>query len=95
MPEHGDASGHAAWASRRRPGTSTRSSSNSAAPAAQWCDFVSYDPRLPENMRLFVRRVCRDDKRIAELEAEAVAFLGEIDARITQLENLYGEKAAA
>src|SRR6478752_2514409 len=22
-----------------------------------WCDFVSYDPRLPEAMRLFVRRV--------------------------------------
>ena len=60
-----------------------------------WCDFISYDPRLPENMRLFVRRVMRDDKRIAELEAEAVAFLGEINARITQLENLYGEKAAA
>ena len=61
----------------------------------QWCDFISYDPRLPENMRLFVRRVARDDKRIAELEAEAVAFLGEIEARIVQLENLYGEKAAA
>jgi putative phage-type endonuclease len=61
----------------------------------QWVDFVSYDPRLPENMRLFVRRVMRDDKRIAELEAEAVAFLDEINARIIQLENLYGEKAAA
>jgi len=60
-----------------------------------WCDFISYDPRLPENMRLFVRRVARDDKRIAELEAEAVAFLGEIEARLTQLENLYGERAAA
>jgi len=60
-----------------------------------WCDFVSFDPRMPEYLRLFVRRVARDDKRIAELETEAVAFLGEIEARITQLENLYGEKAAA
>jgi putative phage-type endonuclease len=60
-----------------------------------WCDFVSYDNRLPERMRLFVRRVSRDDKRIVELEAEAVAFLQEIDARIIQLENVYGEKAAA
>jgi putative phage-type endonuclease len=59
------------------------------------CDFVSYDPRLPEHMRLFVRTVERDDKRIAELEAETVAFLDEINARIIQLENLYGEKAAA
>ena len=60
-----------------------------------WCDFVSYDPRLPENMRLFVRRVMRDDKRIAELETEAVAFLKEISDRLARLENLYGEKAAA
>ena len=60
-----------------------------------WCDFVSYDPRLPENMRLFVRRVMRDDKRIAELETEAIVFLKEINDRLEQLENLYGEKAAA
>ena len=66
-----------------------------ACTGREWCDFVSYDPRLPERMRLFVRRVARDDKRIAELESEAVAFLQEIEARIIQLENLYGEKAAA
>ena len=66
-----------------------------ACTCRQWCDFVSYDPRLPENMRLFVRRVARDDKRIAELEAEAEAFLQDIEARIIQLENLYGERAAA
>jgi putative phage-type endonuclease len=61
----------------------------------QWVDFISYDPRLPEHMRLFVRRVSRDDNRIAELEVEAVLFLKEIDAKIIQLENLYGERAAA
>jgi putative phage-type endonuclease len=61
----------------------------------KWADFVSYDPRLPENMRLFVRRVSRDDNRIAELESEAALFLKEIAAKIIQLENLYGERAAA
>jgi putative phage-type endonuclease len=66
-----------------------------ACTGRQWCDFVSYDPRLPENMRLFVRRVTRDDNRIAELESEAVLFLKEIASKITQLENLYGERAAA
>ena len=66
-----------------------------ACTGREWCDFVSYDPRLPERMRLFVRRVSRDDNRIAELESEAVAFLQEIAARIIQLENLYGERAAA
>ena len=66
-----------------------------ACTGRKWCDFVSYDPRLPEHMRLFVRRVSRDDNRIAELETEAIAFLKEIASKIEQLENLYGEKAAA
>ena len=60
-----------------------------------WCDFVSYDPRMPESMRLFVKRLHRDEKRITELETEVAAFLGELSAKIAQLENLYGEKAAA
>jgi hypothetical protein len=42
----------------------------------QWCDFVSFDPRLPEKMRLFKVRLQRDEKRIAELEREVNAFLG-------------------
>lgn len=44
-----------------------------------WCDFVSYDPRLPEKMRLFVKRLPRDDARIAELEREVLAFLLDVD----------------
>jgi hypothetical protein len=31
----------------------------------QWCDFVSYDPRLPPAMRLFIKRVPRDDTMIS------------------------------
>lgn len=44
-----------------------------------WCDFVSFDPRLPEKMQLLVVRLKRDDKRIAELEAEVKAFLLDVD----------------
>lgn len=44
-----------------------------------WCDFVSYDPRLPANMRLFVKRLPRDEARIAELEKEVNAFLDSVD----------------
>jgi putative phage-type endonuclease len=66
-----------------------------ACTGRQWCDFVSYDPRMPEHLRLFVRRVPRDYERIAELETEVVAFLKEIKSRIEQLEAIYGEKAAA
>ena len=52
---------------------------------ARWNDFVSYDPRLPEHLQLFVKRLMRDDARIAELEREAMAFLAEVDAMIARL----------
>jgi putative phage-type endonuclease len=57
----------------------------------QWCDFASYDPRLPESMRLFVKRVPRDDVMIAELEREVSGFLTEIDERVAALTAKYGE----
>lgn len=52
----------------------------------EWCDFVSYDPRLPDDLRLFVVRFERDQKRIDEIETEVKAFLAEVDATINKLE---------
>jgi putative phage-type endonuclease len=66
-----------------------------ACTGRQWCDFVSYDPRMPEHMRLFVRRVPRDDERINHLETEIATFLRELTAKLTELNRLYGEKEAA
>lgn len=60
-----------------------------------WCDFASYDPRMPENMRLFVQRVNRDDKAIAELEKHVCDFLAEIDKTVAELTAAYGQKEAA
>lgn len=54
-----------------------------------YCDFVSYDPRLPETMRLFVQRMPRDDGAIAEIERETVKFLTEVEETVTQLRNRY------
>lgn len=53
-----------------------------------WCDFVSYDPRLPERYRLFVRRVERDQPLIEDLEKCAKAFLKELDQKLDDLEQL-------
>jgi len=61
-----------------------------ACTGRQWCDFASYDPRLPEHLRLFVCRIERDDALIADMEAEVVAFLVELDARISDLNSRYG-----
>lgn len=54
-----------------------------------WCDFVSYDPRMPPHLRLFVKRFPRDDARIAELETMAVDFLGEVAATVELLRKKY------
>lgn len=59
-----------------------------------WCDFASYDPRLPAEMRLFVQRVRRDDALIVELEREVEAFLAELDAKVAQLRATYGQPIA-
>ena len=59
-----------------------------------WCDFVSYDPRLPSPMRLFVARIPRDAARIAELELEVVGFIAELDAKILALQDRFGREAA-
>ena len=55
----------------------------------KWCDFVVYDPRMPESMQMFVARVERDERFIAEMEAEIVKFLAEVDSTVTQLKAQY------
>lgn len=55
----------------------------------KWCDYVSYDPRLSEEKRLFVKRVHRDAERIAELEAEVGKFLAEVEDTIARLNAAY------
>jgi len=66
-----------------------------ACTGRQWCDFVSYDPRLPENMQLFVQRVDRDSAEIARLEEIVEEFLAEVDAKIMALREIYEIKKEA
>jgi len=54
-------------------------------PDRKWVDFVSYCPDFPEPLALFICRVQRDEKRIAEMEMEARKFLAEVDLIVTQL----------
>jgi len=66
-----------------------------ACTGRKWADFVSYDPRMPENMRLFIKRVDRDDAKIKELEEEVASFLLEMAVKLSELNSLYGEREAA
>lgn len=58
-----------------------------ACTGRQWVDFVSFDPRLPAEYQLFIKRVERDDALIAEYEAAVIQFLAEVDATIEGLLN--------
>lgn len=59
-----------------------------------WCDFVSFDPRLPPEMQLFVKRVMRDAARIVELEREVREFLAELDETVAKLRAAYRSPSA-
>lgn len=53
-----------------------------------WADFVSFDPRLPSGLQMFVKRVEFDAEYVAMLKEEVVKFLGELDAKISKLNEL-------
>jgi len=62
-----------------------------ACTGAKWCDFVSFDPRLPPELQLFVVRLNRDEAYIQEIEAEVKQFLDEVQQVYSQLkERSYG-----
>ena len=59
-----------------------------ACTGRQWCDFVSFDPRMSDGLQLFVKRVPRDNAYIQMLEEEVRKFLVELDNKITKLNDL-------
>lgn len=66
-----------------------------ACAGRQWCDWVSYDPRMPEQMRLFVLRIKRDDALVASLEKDVSEFLEMIDEAVADLLRRYPMQEAA
>jgi putative phage-type endonuclease len=51
----------------------------------KWCDFVSFDPRMPEGLQLFIQRVDFDAEYVKMLEAEITGFLAELETKIEKL----------
>lgn len=56
-----------------------------ACTGREWCDFMSYDPRMPEGLQVFLVRYHRNDDYIAEIEAEIKTFLTEVDTTVADL----------
>lgn len=58
---------------------------NMACCERSWWDFMSYDPRLPEGMKVFIVRMERDESRIEAIESLVARFNDEVEAAIDQL----------
>lgn len=65
-----------------------------AVTGREWCDFVSFDPRMPAEMQLHVERVKRDPDLIEEIESEVRAFLAELDELVADLYARFMKDAA-
>jgi len=59
-----------------------------ACTGRKWTDFASFDPRLPTELQLFVKRINLDTDYVAMLEKEVIQFLTELDGKIKKLNEL-------
>lgn len=58
----------------------------------KWCDFVSFDDRLPPELAYFKTRINFDEVLAAEIEQEVVKFLTELE---TEIQNITHQESAA
>lgn len=54
----------------------------------EWWDFASFDPLMPEELKLYVQRVPRDNELIASIETSVTEFLAEVEAKVEALSKL-------
>jgi predicted phage-related endonuclease len=59
-----------------------------ACTGREWCDFVSYDPRVGSELAIWIKRIERDNGKIAEIEAAVVEFINEIEDTVSKLEQM-------
>ena len=65
-----------------------------ACTGRQWCDFVSFDPRMPDGLQIFIKRVEYNDALIKGMESEVKKFLAELETKIEKLnERKHGKTA--
>jgi putative phage-type endonuclease len=64
-------------------------------PERQWVDYVCYNPDFPEDLKLFIKRMQRDDKKILELEQSVCEFLAEVEADLAAIDGIRGRVKAS
>lgn len=58
-----------------------------AVTGRKWCDFVSFDPRMPNRSQLLIVCVARDYEFITYMNAEIQQFLSEVEVEVKLMEN--------
>jgi putative phage-type endonuclease len=53
-----------------------------ACTGREWCDFVSFDPRFPENLQILVVKVEYDPTYVKMLELEITEFLDDVSKKV-------------
>ena len=53
-----------------------------ACTGREWCDFVSFDPRFPENLQILVVKVEYDPTYVKMLELEITQFLDDVSKKV-------------
>lgn len=69
---------------------------NMACTGRKWWDYISYDPRMKDPaMRLFIKRVHRDEAMIEAIESAVKDFLVDVRGTVGQIRNQYVNRDAA
>lgn len=66
-----------------------------ACTGRQWCDFMSYEPRLPIHLQSKIIRIPRDEAMIEEAEAAIIEALAIVGAKESELLAMMPEAQAA
>ncbi|ELN0133826.1 YqaJ viral recombinase family protein [Raoultella planticola] len=53
----------------------------------KWCDFVSFDDRLPPDLAYFKKRIHFDEALANEIQSEVKKFLEELEKEISSIKN--------
>jgi len=54
----------------------------------EYCDFLSYDPRMPEGLKYWCKRVELDQELATEITVAVQEFLKDLDAQAAELDKL-------
>ncbi len=60
---------------------------------AEWCDFLSFDNRFPDELQTFMVRVWAKDLNLTDYAMKLAAFLKEVDEETESIRKMYREAA--